>query len=199
MEIIRAETWEATRAAHRWDMPADYSLAWDLCEKWVETDPDRLALIHVGDSVREYTFRDLSRLSSQLANVLKAHGIAQGDRIAVLLPQAAETILTHLAAYRAGIILMPLFTLFGADGLKFRLADSGAKAVITDHENLAKLTEIRDALPDLAHIWCIEGPADGAAGLPEAMEQASDHCPPVATTPESPSFLSYTSGTTGPP
>ncbi|MFK7943652.1 MAG: AMP-binding protein [Paracoccaceae bacterium] len=199
MEITRADTWEAVRAAHRWEIPRDYSLAWDLCEKWAATEPDRLALIHVSDVVREYTFRDLSRLSARLANVLTAHGIVPGDRIAVLLPQAPETILCHLAAYRLGVILMPLFTLFGADGLKFRLSDSGAKAVITDHDNLPKMTEIRGDLPALGHIWCIEGPADGAAGLPQVMEKASDHCPLAPATPDTPAFLTYTSGTTGPP
>ena len=163
------------------------------------TDPERTALIHVADGVREYSFRDLSRLSSRLANVLSAHGIGQGDRIAVLLPQAPETILAHLAAYRLGVIIMPLFTLFGADGLKFRLADSGARAVITDRENLGKLSEIRADLPDLEHIWCVDGPADGATGLYATMDQASDHCPAIATTPDTPSFLTYTSGTTGPP
>ena len=42
--------------------------------------------------------------------------------MAVLLPQTAETLLTHLAAYRLGAVVVPLFTLFGEDGLAFRLA-----------------------------------------------------------------------------
>ena len=78
-EITRAESWEAVRAAHRWLIPDDYNLAWDMCEKWARSEPDRLALVHVTDEAREYTFRDLSRRSSQLANVLLAHGIGRGD------------------------------------------------------------------------------------------------------------------------
>ncbi|MEL7000782.1 MAG: AMP-binding protein, partial [Pseudomonadota bacterium] len=111
-EITRADTWEAVRAAHHWDLPDDYNIAWDACEKWARSDPDRLALVHVLESgTQEYTFRDLQRLSSRLANVFLAHGISRGDRVGVLLPQVPETALCHLAAYRIGAIVVPLFTL----------------------------------------------------------------------------------------
>ncbi|MEM7057754.1 MAG: AMP-binding protein [Pseudomonadota bacterium] len=198
-EITRAETWEAVRAAHRWDIPGDFSMAWTCCDRWAETEPDRLALIHVADPVREYTFSDLKRLSSQLANVLVTHGIGRGDRVGCLLPQVPETVLAHLACYRIGAILMPLFTLFGEDALSYRLSDSGAKAVITDAANLPKVDAIRADLPDLEFVWSVDGRGDGAASMPEAMAAVSDQCARVALTPEDPAFLCYTSGTTGPP
>mgnify|MGYP000468371535 CR=1 FL=1 len=44
--------------------------------------------------------------------------------------------LAHLAAYRAGLIAVPLFVLFGPDALEYRLADSGAKVIVTDEANL---------------------------------------------------------------
>ena len=37
-------SWEALRAAHRWQMPARYNMAHDMCEKWAVAEPDRLAL-----------------------------------------------------------------------------------------------------------------------------------------------------------
>ena len=58
----------------------------------------------------------------------------------ILLPQAPETAIAHVAAYKAGLIAVPLFTLFGEDALEFRLADSGAKALVTDGVGLAKLS-----------------------------------------------------------
>ena len=199
VEITRAGSWDEIRAAHRWELPVGYNLAHDLCGKWAEAEPDRLALVHVADGVREYRFGELWRLSARLANVLLARGVARGDRIGVLLPQAPEVALTHIAAYRIGAIAVPLFTQFGADALSFRLRDSGAEALITDHANLPKIAGIRAELPDLAHIWCIDGAADGAASLPAEMERASDECPVAATGPEDPAFITYTSGTTGPP
>ena len=198
-EVARLETWDAIRAAHRWDIADDFNMAWACCDRWADTDPDRTALIHVADPVREYSYGDLKRLSSRLANVLLAAGIRRGDRVGCLLPQVPETVLAHLAAYRIGAVLVPLFTLFGEDALSYRLANSGASAIITDAANLPKVDAIRGDLPDLTHVWSVDGPADGAAGLHEAMSAASDHCPRVALGPEDPAFLSYTSGTTGPP
>ena len=198
-EIRRAASWEEIRAAHRWVIPKDYNLAWDLCEKWAKAEPDRVALIHVSDEVRTYTARDLSRLSARLANVLVAHGIEPGDRIGILLPQCPETVVAHLAAYRIGAVVLPLFVQFGTDGLRHRLADSGARTVITDRENLPKLGALADELPDLGRIWCVDGAEDGAEDLSDAMSRARDQAGIRPSGPETPALVCYTSGTTGPP
>jgi acetyl-CoA synthetase len=199
VEITCAGSWNEVRAAHRWDVPERYNLAWDLCGKWADAEPDRLALVHVADGVREYRYGELWRLSARLANVVAARGVTRGDRVGVLLPQAPQVALTHIAAYRIGAIVVPLFTQFGADALSYRLGDSGAKALITDHANLPKIAGIRAGLSDLAQVWCIDGPAEGAASLPAEMERASDECPVADTGPEDSAFITYTSGTTGPP
>ena len=173
-----------------------------VCDKQKQRD---VALIHPlgGDAVREYTFGDLKRLSNRLANVLIANGINRGDRVGILLPQTPETATAHIAIYKAGMVAMPLFVLFGADALEYRLADSGARALITDRENVAKLSEIRDNLPDLELVLSIDGPGeDGAGGALDfhsELAKVSNKFDPVDTLAEEPGLLIYTSGTTGPP
>jgi acetyl-CoA synthetase len=54
-----------------------------------------------------------------------------------------ETALTHIACYKAGLIAVPLFTLFGKDALEYRLANSGATAIVTDRENIPKVNTIK--------------------------------------------------------
>lgn len=200
-EIARHGTWDELRAAHSWVLPPRYNLAEDMVGKWARTDPHRRALIHLdaADGVREYSFGELDRLSARLANVFAARALGRGDRVAVLLPQAPEVLLTHLAAYRLGAIVVPLFTLFGVEGLEYRLGHSGARLLVTDAANLPKITEIRDRLPDLVRVFCIDGAGDGAEDMPRLMEAARDTHAAVATGPEDPAFISYTSGTTGPP
>ena len=200
-EVTRTDNWESLRAAHRWQMPDRYNLAWDMCEKWAEAEPDRTALIYLRPdwAVREYSFAQLSRTSNRFANALAAQGVARGDRVAVLLPQVPEAILTHLAAYKLGAIALPLFTLFGEDGLAFRLSDSGAKALITDEANLPKIAAIRDRLPALETVYSIDRPGEGAWGFWQELGKAADHCEMADTGPEDPAFICYTSGTTGPP
>jgi acetyl-CoA synthetase len=200
-EIIRADSWDGIREAFRWEIPADYNLAWDMVGKWAAAEPDRLALLHLppGGPPAEYTYRTLDRLANRLANLLAARGIGAGDRVALLLPQSPEAILTHLAAYRTGAIVVPLFTLFGPEALEYRLAHSGARALLTDRSNLPKIAEIRDRLPDLELVLSADGPDEGAEDMAAGLERAADRFAPVPTGPETPAFISYTSGTTGPP
>jgi acetyl-CoA synthetase len=169
-EVTRAADWQALRAAHRWQMPARYNIARDMCEKWAAVEPDRLALIYLRPDweVRNYSFAQLSRASNRFANALAEHGVRCGDRVAVLLPQVPETILAHLAAYKLGAIALPLFTLFGEEGLEYRLANSGARALVTDEANLPKITAIRDRLPD---------PARGASGRSSARRRTPSRWP----------------------
>jgi acetyl-CoA synthetase len=200
-EITQASDWESLRRQHRWQMPARYNMAWDMCEKWVAAEPDRLALIYLrpDGEQREYSFAQLSRASSRFANALVEHGVTRGDRVAVLLPQVPETILAHLAAYKLGAIALPLFTLFGEEGLEYRLANSGAKALVTDEANLPKIAAIRDRLPDLETVFSIDRPGPGAWGFWQELGKARDSIKIADTSPEDPAFICYTSGTTGPP
>ncbi|WP_424927714.1 AMP-binding protein [Amaricoccus tamworthensis] len=194
-------SWEDMQAAFRWDVPERFNIAEVCCDAWARTEPERLALRYVrpDGSERDYTYGQLARASRRLANALKSHGIGRGDRVAVLLPQTPETALTHLAAYRLGAIVVPLFTLFGEDGLLFRLGDSGAKAMVTDAANLPKVMSIRAQLPDLETIYSIDVREAGVDGFWQKLGKAEDECPIVETGPDDPAFISYTSGTTGPP
>ena len=199
-----AESYEELRARFRWAVPARYNIGVDVCDKWAG-EPDRLALVYKrgpgapGPEVARYTFRDLKRLSNKLANALSALGLARGARLGILLPQAPETALAHIAAYKLGAIAVPLFTLFGAEALEYRLADSGATALVTDTGGLAKIAEIRGRLPALAFVLCVDGPAEGARGFHQELEAARDAFTPVDTRADDPALIIYTSGTTGPP
>ena len=104
-------------------MPPLYNIGVDVCDKWAEREPDRVAIIEVREDgpVRVLSFAGLRALSNQTANLLADHGIGRGDRVGILLPQAAETAYSHIAVYKLGGIAIPLFTLFGEEALAFRL------------------------------------------------------------------------------
>jgi acetyl-CoA synthetase len=129
--------------------------------------------------------------------VLETQGVEQGDRVAVLLAQGPETAVAHLATYKLGAIAVPLFTLFGAEALEYRLTDSGVQVVITDQTGLAKIAKIRDRLPQLESVISIDG--GDALDWHRLLERASDGFLPVDTLANDPALIIYTSGTTGPP
>lgn len=199
--LVRGRSWDDLRQHFRWRLPERFNMAAALCADWAAREPDRVALHHLlsDDKTDFWTYARLDRTACRLANLLEAHGIGRGDRVGVLLPQGPETLVTHLAAYRLGAIAVPLFTLFGEEALAFRLADSGARALVTDAANLPKIEAIRDRVPDLHLVLCRDGDGQGAQALLPLLERARDSQSMVSTSPEDPAFISYTSGTTGSP
>ncbi|WP_407181686.1 acyl-CoA synthetase [Bradyrhizobium sp. STM 3562] len=184
----------------RWDIPARFNIATACCDRYADGS-GRLALIYVDeDGIAQRTsFDELRGLSSRFANVLKADGLARGDRIAVFLSQSLELPVVHLAAFRAGLISVPLFSLFGEDALQFRLQNSGAKVVVTDEAGLQKIAGIRDRLPELKSVYVAGRGSAGAKSFWAEIERASDHFPTVDTAADDPAIIIYTSGTTGNP
>lgn len=198
--LPRLESYEAVCREFSWRIPEFYNIGVDLCDKWAH-DPSRLALIHErrDGSVSRYTFTDLKRLSNQAANLLASRGVRAGDRVGILLPQEPETAVAHLAAYKMGAIAVPLFTLFGIDALKYRLGDAGIKVLVTDTRSMDKIAQIRDSLPALEAVFCIDGSRAGTEDFHAALALMDENFTPWKTRADDPALIIYTSGTTGQP
>jgi len=195
------KTYDDVYNSFKWQIPEFYNIGVDICDKWADQG-QRLALIYEKENgrVARYTFRDLKKLSNQLANGLQAANIGLGDRLGILLPQCPETALSHIAAYKVGAVAIPLFTLFGTDALEYRLSNSQARAVVTDGANLSKIMEIRGNLPDLKTILVTGGKKDdNVQGFWDLVEKGSSAFQPVNSRADDPALIIYTSGTTGPP
>jgi acetyl-CoA synthetase len=185
----------------RWNIPARYNIGVDVCDRWADADRTRLAILHVKPDGGEdaITYGWLRETSNRLANVLRARGVARGDRVAIMLPQAPEVAAAHIAIYKLGAVALPIAVLFGPDALAYRLQNSGAKALLTNKQGLTKLDGIRAQSPDLVCVLSIEGEGDGAEGLSEMLAHASADFTPIDTAPDDPAMMIYTSGTTGQP
>ncbi|MFG1248965.1 acyl-CoA synthetase [Xanthobacter flavus] len=198
--LVPADDYAGLLRAFSWQVPARFNMG-VACADAHADGSGKPALIFVEETgaVRSYSFDELKALTNRFANVLVAKGLVPGDRVAVFLPQAPETAIAHIAAFKAGMISVPLFTLFGDEALEFRLAASGAKVLVTDLGGLAKLMRVRDHLPDLAHVFVIGPDAGGALSFDAALAQGSDRFTPVDTGPDDPGIIIFTSGTTGNP
>jgi acetyl-CoA synthetase len=185
----------------RWEVPARFNMATVCCDRHAD-GTGRLALIYVDEdgTARRTSFDELADLSRRFANVLKADGLVRGDRVALFLSQSLELPVAHLAAFRAGMISIPLFALFGEDALQFRLSNSGAKAIVTDAAGWEKLKKIRSSLPDLKNVYLVGDvvPA-GTKDFWRTLNAASADFVTVDTAADDPAMIIYTSGTTGNP
>ncbi len=195
--------YDSIRAAFSWEgrVPEFLNLAHECCERWASTDGERLALIyeHADKTVERYTYAELNDYASRFANVLKERGLTRGERVSVLLSQHPETALTHLAAWKLGLVTSPTSVLFGTDALAYRLNDSGARAIVTDSDNIAKVRAIRSQCPRLEHVFLIDDAAHDADNFWRVLEHASAECVAVQTRADDAAWISYTSGTTGAP
>src|SRR6266511_1871239 len=195
-----ARDYDALYRSFRWQVPAHYNIGVDVCDRWAEAEPRRTAIFNVrAGGVDEMSYGWLRETSNRLANVLAARGVRRGDRVAILLPQSPAVAAAHVAIYKLGAIALPLAMLFGVEAISYRLQDSGARALITCAQGLAKLAVVREVAPGLECVWTTDGVTDGAEDFNAALARAASDFTPVSTTADDPALMVYTSGTTGPP
>src|SRR5919106_6196340 len=162
-----------------------------LLEAAVARDPDALAL--VAGPVR-LTYRDLTGQAERLAAGLAARGVGPGDRLALLIDNRPEFLITICAAARLGAIAVPLGTREQAPGLRYMLENCGARLLIYDAELAARLPE--DWRED-RRVAVGAAPA-GQATFATLLDQGGAP-PPYRPGEEDVAIILYTSGTTGRP
>ncbi len=199
--LQRRESYQALYDGFNWDLPKHFNIGTAVADTWARRFPDRVALYdyRADGSVASLTFGELAERSNALARGLAREGVARGDRVALLLPQSFETLIAHVAIYKLGAIAVPLALLFGAEALEYRLFTAGVKAVVTNGGGLGKLALIRDRLPMLETIVCVDGDAVGAVGFHRLVADNAGSFEAVNTGPDDPAMMIFTSGTTGPP
>src|SRR5256886_2167835 len=154
--LPEAATYDELYRNFRWDIPDRFNMATACCDRHAD-GTGRLALVYVDEdgATTRTSFDEVAEASRRFANVLKADGLARGDRVAVFLSQSLELPIAHLAAFRSGMISIPLFALFGEDALEFRLSNSQARAIVTDEAGCEKTVTIPDRLPGLKNVYIV--------------------------------------------
>src|SRR5262245_12250091 len=127
-------SYEETCASHRWEVPARYTIAADVCDKHPRDKPAMIWESFDG-SIRELDWGALQDLANQAAHTLAACGVTKGDRVAVVLPPTPEAAAIFFGVWKLGAILLSMSVLYGDDAIEHRLSDSGARLPVTDAGN----------------------------------------------------------------
>jgi acetyl-CoA synthetase len=182
MSTTTITSYEEARAQHRWSVPARYNIAADVCDKHPR---QKLAMIHEdsGGTVRRVSWGEMQDNANRFANVLVAHGVEKGDRVAMLLPPTPETAAAFFGTWKVGAILLSMSVLYGDEGIRHRLTDSQAKVLVTDAANADRIE--RSLVQDLLILD------------DDLLSRGGTAFNTLDTAADDPAQLYYSSGTTG--
>jgi acetyl-CoA synthetase len=190
-------TYASLRRRFRWPSPERFNIATVCADVHAATS---LAMIEVaGGRVREHTFGRITEASNRFANGLSGLGVTRGDRVGIVLPQGLDVAVAHLGVYKLGAVAVPMTQLFGPEAIRHRMADSGARVVVTDTTTLDVVAEVVAGLEDVTVVVAADRVAAPHVRLQDLLDRGSVRADVAPTGPDDPALLIYTSGTTGAP
>ena len=161
-----------------------FNIAHECVDRHADTDRVAIVVAHANGSEEVVTFRTLSRLSSRFAHLLVARGVRPGDRVAVMLEPSLAFYVAIFGAIKTGAIAVPLFTLFGPDGVRLRVGDCKPKILVTNVEK----APVCEGIDGVEVLVADEGFVQSLGGFPDKFA--------IGTSAEDYAIFQYTSGTT---
>jgi propionyl-CoA synthetase len=203
----------------RWYVGGTTNLCYNAVDRWLPLQADRQALIWVStevDQERIYTQAQLHDEVNAVAAMLREQGVGQGDRVLVYMPMVPEAVFTMLACARLGAIHSVVFGGFAAHNLAQRIDDARPKVIVSaDAGSRGGKVMAYKPLLDQALTLCQSRPAavivldrglapaplaDGEWDYAQLRTRHEGARVPVTWLESSePSYILYTSGTTGKP
>jgi acyl-coenzyme A synthetase/AMP-(fatty) acid ligase len=162
------------------------NFARDLLETLPRQDRALVELTREG-ARREWSFAEVSERSARLAGTLAARGVRRGEVVMTLIGNRAEWVLSMLACFRLGAVVLPCTEQLRAKDLRLRLQATDPRVVIADERNGATLTE------------AIAGGDIEVLLIPDETLFAAEPVQAVELAPEDPCLITFTSGTSGEP
>ncbi len=193
-------------------------LPW-LLETAAQDYPDNIATVFFGARM---TYREVNDEANRLAHALQTLGLARGERVALVLPNCPQFLISYYAVLKAGGIVVPTNPTYTTREFAHQFADAGVRMVITLNLFVPKIQEIRaetqiehlivthvqNYLPTLlSYLHPIKERREGTAvhimagpGIHDFSELILRHSPaytPLPLAPTELAVLQYTGGTTG--
>ncbi|MEM1043118.1 MAG: acetate--CoA ligase [Bacteroidota bacterium] len=207
----------------RWYIGGRTNACYNAVDRHVENGlGERTALLFEPDDpgAESYpiSYADVLAAVQRFANVLKDHGVNEGDRVTIYLPMIPEAVYAMLACARIGAVFSVVFAGFSPDALANRILDGESDFVITADEGrrggktVALKANVDEAVERSAaqgqsvrHVLVVRNTGGGVTWhdhdvwYHEAFERAAETCPCEEMNAEDPLFILYTSGSTGKP
>jgi len=202
----------------RWFEDGELNVAANCIDRHLAMRGNQTAIIWEGDDPadsKHISYKQLHAEVCRFANVLKAQGVARGDRVTIYMPMIPEAAYAMLACTRIGAVHSVVFGGFSPDSLAGRITDCDSKVIVTADEGLRggkkiplkhNCDEAVAKAPGVTSVVVVKrtgGDVAMTAGRDvwyhEAAAKVEADCPAEAMGAEDPLFILYTSGSTGKP
>ncbi|NMN98108.1 non-ribosomal peptide synthetase [Antrihabitans stalactiti] len=161
----------------------------DLITRAVERNPEGIAITFEGAST---SYRAFDEASNQLARVLIQRGVGPEDAVALAIPRSTESVVALAAVAKSGAAFVPVDPKYPSERVADMIADCGATVGFT-------LTSLRPELPDSVSWIALDDPSCVAAATLCSAARVTDADRIRPLRPAHPSYVVYTSGSTGVP
>jgi acetyl-CoA synthetase len=197
--VAHREDYDTAYRDFRWPEIDEFNWALDHFDA-VGADPERgaaraLWIVEQDGSEAHWTFAELSARSNQVANWLREHGVARGDRIILMLGNQVELWETLLAAMKLGAVVIPATTLLTASDLRDRLDRGGARHVVVGGADAGKFEGVEGGYTRIA----VRGAPEGWLDYADTDAASTEFAPDGVTRGSDTLLLYFTSGTTAKP
>lgn len=160
------------------------NIAHECIDRHVAGERTAVIVVHADGRDEILSYRRISEESARFAHWLMGRGIGAGDRVAIMLEPSLAFYVAVFGAMKAGAIAVPLFTLFGPDGVKLRIDDCSPRLLVTNSEKAPVIAPRTDVPVVVADDAFLTGLQSFSAEFPAST--ASDQL----------AIFQYTSGTT---
>ena len=148
---------------------------------------------------QEFTNVRMDRVARRLGSALRKLGVEKGDRVVVQLPNCPEALQSFQGVWKVGAAIVPISFLMGEEETAHIYQDSGAVAVITGSDSLAKAKRARSKAPQVRNLIVVDGEAPDGVDYGSLVEEGSEELEMVEVADDDLAILIYTAGTTGRP
>ncbi|MBO7699606.1 MAG: AMP-binding protein [Eubacteriaceae bacterium] len=182
-----------------------FNFAFDVVDEIARREPQKLALLHIDRDMmeRRFTFRDIKRMSAQMANYFRALGIRKGDRVMLVMQRHYQFWPAIIGLHKLGAIAIPATHQLQAHDYEYRFNSAGVKAILCamDPNVPVQVDEAQLSSPSLETKILIGGSREGWRNFDDEFPMYSPHFYRTDSSPsgDDPMVMFFTSGTTGYP
>ena len=184
--------------------PDNYNFGYDIIDKFGELDPDRPALLHVDlqENVTRFSYKQLSELSTQAANLFASQGIKKGDKVMLVLKRNYQFWYAIIGLIKLGAVVIPATHLLTTHDFTYRFERAEVKGIVATGHNPDIEKYIDEAEAELGITlkkFIANGEKDGWINFDEEIKKQPITMERVPTKCTEMMLIYFSSGTSGYP